>query len=240
MKCSHTGHPLPHRLLLLLKPGNKTSREVFPPLQYPTGIITSTHNFGGLSPPREYYHLSPCGFRIVTSICRDKWPAVHIWSTSSLTPFPHNNSGLVNCFYLKGYGLGAFTMISPRKTVLSKNSFPLLHYKSHAVKAEKQKKKENIWPSSFTMILRRKTAKEKRSFLCFITSRVQWKHRREKNWKIWLRSFTMIHLDKTVLNKRGLFICVACSERNRSKKIQIITRIGKDNTRFILTMNFSI
>ena len=141
MKCSHTGHPLPHRLLLLLKPGNKTSREVFPPLQYPTGIITSTHNFGGLSPPREYYHLSPCGFRIVTSICRDKWPAVHIWSTSSLTPFPHNNSGLVNCFYLKGYGLGAFTMISPRKTVLSKNSFPLLHYKSHAVKAEKQKKK---------------------------------------------------------------------------------------------------
>ena len=64
-------------------------------------------------------------------------------------------------------------MISPRKTVLSKNSFPLLHYKSHAVKAEKQKKKENIWPSSFTMILRRKTAKEKRSFLCFITSGVQ-------------------------------------------------------------------
>ena len=141
MKCFHTGHPLPHRLLLLLKPGNKTSREVFPPLQYPRGIITSTHNLGGLSPPTEYYHLSPCGFRIVTSICRDKWPAVHIWSTSSLTPFPHNNSGLVNCFYLKGYGLGAFTMISPRKTVLSKNSFPLLHYKSHAVKAEKQKKK---------------------------------------------------------------------------------------------------
>ena len=58
MKCSHTGHTLPHRLLLLLKPGNQTSREVFPPLQYPRGIITSTHNLGGLSTPREDYHLS--------------------------------------------------------------------------------------------------------------------------------------------------------------------------------------
>ena len=119
----------------------KRHLEVFPPLQFSRGIITSTHNLGGLSPPREYYHLSPCGFRIVTSICRDEWPAVHIWSTSTLTHFPHNNSGLVNCFYLKGYGLGALTMISPHKTVLSKDSFPLLHYKSHAVKAEKQKKR---------------------------------------------------------------------------------------------------
>ena len=53
MKCSHTGHTLPHRLLLLLKPGNKTSREVFPPLLYPRGITTSTHNLGELSTPRE-------------------------------------------------------------------------------------------------------------------------------------------------------------------------------------------
>ena len=30
-------------LLLLLKPGNWTSREVFSPLQYQRGIITSTH-----------------------------------------------------------------------------------------------------------------------------------------------------------------------------------------------------
>ena len=58
MKCSHTGHTLSHRLLLLLKLGNQTSREVFPPLQYPRGIITSTHNLGGLSTPREDYHLS--------------------------------------------------------------------------------------------------------------------------------------------------------------------------------------
>ena len=58
MKCSHAGHTLPHRLLLLLKPGNYTSREVFPPLQYPRGIITSNHNLGGLSPSREDYHLS--------------------------------------------------------------------------------------------------------------------------------------------------------------------------------------
>ena len=40
-----------------------------PPIQ--ERIITS-HNPGGLSPPREDYHLSPCRFRIVTPICRDK------------------------------------------------------------------------------------------------------------------------------------------------------------------------
>ena len=34
-------------------------------------IITSYFP-GGLSPPREDYHLSPCRFRIVTPICRDK------------------------------------------------------------------------------------------------------------------------------------------------------------------------
>ena len=32
------------------------SREVFPPLQCPRGIITSTHNLAGLSTPREDYH----------------------------------------------------------------------------------------------------------------------------------------------------------------------------------------
>ena len=58
MKCSHKGHTLPHRLLLLLKAGNQTSRQVFPPLQYPRGIITSTYNLGGLSTSRENYHLS--------------------------------------------------------------------------------------------------------------------------------------------------------------------------------------
>ena len=68
------------------------------------GIITPKR---GLSLPREDYHFSPCRFRTVTPICREKWPAVHIWSTSSLTPFPHNNSGLVTCFYLRGYGLRA-------------------------------------------------------------------------------------------------------------------------------------
>ena len=79
---------------------------------HPLERIITSHYPGGLSPPREDYHLSPCRFRIVTPICREKWPAVHIWSTSSLTPFPHNNSGLVICFYLKGYGLGA--LLSPR------------------------------------------------------------------------------------------------------------------------------
>ena len=62
----------------------------------------ASHYPGGLSLPREDYHLSPCRFRTVTPICREKWPAVHIWSTSSLTPFPHNNSGLVYLLLSKG------------------------------------------------------------------------------------------------------------------------------------------
>ena len=76
----------------------------------PVERIITSHNPGGLSPPREDYHLSPCRFRTVTPICREKWPAVHIWSTSSLTPFPYNNSGLVTCFYLRGYGLTALNL----------------------------------------------------------------------------------------------------------------------------------
>ena len=46
-----------------------TQRGLPPPIQ--ERIITS-HFPGGLSPPREDYHLSPCRFRIVTPICRDK------------------------------------------------------------------------------------------------------------------------------------------------------------------------
>ena len=46
-----------------------TQRGLSPPIQ--ERIITS-HYPGGLSPPREDYHLSPCRFRIVTPICRDK------------------------------------------------------------------------------------------------------------------------------------------------------------------------
>ena len=69
-------------------------------------IITSLLPIlGDYQPPREDYHLSHCRYRAVTSICREKWPAVLTWSTSSLTPFPHNNSCLVTCFYLRGYGL---------------------------------------------------------------------------------------------------------------------------------------
>ena len=75
----------------------------------PLRALSPLTSLGNYHPPREDYHLSPCRFQIVTPICRDKWPAVHIWSTSSLTPFPPNNSGLVICFYLKGYGLGALT-----------------------------------------------------------------------------------------------------------------------------------
>ena len=76
--------------------------------EIPTGLYFMTfaaglsHYPGGLSPPREDYHLYLCRFRTVTPICREKWPAVHIWSTSSLTPFPHNNSGLVYLLLSKG------------------------------------------------------------------------------------------------------------------------------------------
>ena len=64
MKCSHRGHPLPHRLLLLLNPGDSTPREDYQ-LSIPWGIITPLRGLsplteypGGLSPPREDDHLS--------------------------------------------------------------------------------------------------------------------------------------------------------------------------------------
>ena len=134
MKCSHAGHTLPHRLLLILKP----------PLQCPRGIIASTHNLGGLSTPREDYHqashnpgglsprergLSPltiladyhsleriitsplCRFRAVTLICREKWLLSTFGVLHPLPFFPHNNSGLVTCYYLRGYGLRALIII---------------------------------------------------------------------------------------------------------------------------------
>ena len=46
MKCSHTGHPSAHRLLLFLTQG--------------IGPLSPLHNLwrgGGVSPPREVYHL---------------------------------------------------------------------------------------------------------------------------------------------------------------------------------------
>ena len=172
----------------------------------------------------------------------DPKPKVCVTTTSalSLTPFRHGNLGLVICFYLKGYGLGALTMISPRKTVLSKNSFPLLRYKSHAVKAEKQKKRKKSGQVPLLWFCDARLLKKNDLSLVSLQVACSESIEAKKNGKIWSRSFTMIHLDETLLNKRGLFICVACRERNRSKKIQIITRIGKDNTRFTLTMNFSI
>ena len=79
---------------------------------------------GELSTPRENYHLAShytgglsLPERIITSPLVD-FGLLHqyveksdllsiFWSTSSLTSFPHNNSGLVTCFYLRGYGLRA-------------------------------------------------------------------------------------------------------------------------------------
>ena len=47
MKCSHTGHPFPHRLLLFLTQVNWTPTK-----------LSLLHNLVGLSPPREDYHFS--------------------------------------------------------------------------------------------------------------------------------------------------------------------------------------
>ena len=47
MKCSHTGHPFPHKLLSFLTPGDWTPTK-----------LSLLHNLVGLSPPREDYHLS--------------------------------------------------------------------------------------------------------------------------------------------------------------------------------------
>ena len=79
---------------------------------HPLERIITSHHPGGLSPPTEDYHLSRCRCRTVKPICREKWPAVHIQSTSSLTPFPHSNYGLVTCFYQRGYGLRALIAVS--------------------------------------------------------------------------------------------------------------------------------
>ena len=76
----------------------------------PVERIITSHNPGGLSPPREDYHLSPCRFRTVTPICRERWPAIHIWSTSSLTCFSHKSSCLVTCFHPRGYVLRALRL----------------------------------------------------------------------------------------------------------------------------------
>ena len=47
MKCSHTGHPFPHRLLLLLTQGNWTPTK-----------LSLLDNLVRLSPPREDNRLS--------------------------------------------------------------------------------------------------------------------------------------------------------------------------------------
>jgi len=75
LRCSRTGHPLPCRLLILLKPGirhlersfhlssTSTQGGLSPPLTtlenyHPLERIITSHYPGGLSPPREDYHLS--------------------------------------------------------------------------------------------------------------------------------------------------------------------------------------
>ena len=63
MKCSYTGHPFPHRLLIFLTQENWTPTKLlllhnlvrFSPHR---GLSPLTHYLGGLSHPREDYHLS--------------------------------------------------------------------------------------------------------------------------------------------------------------------------------------
>ena len=71
-------------------------------------IITSHYGLGELSPleriitshyPGELSPLTTPGITwIITPLCREKWPGLHIWINSSLAPFPHKHSGLVVCF----------------------------------------------------------------------------------------------------------------------------------------------
>ena len=143
MKCSHTGHPFPHRLLLFLTQGNWT----------PTKLLF-LHNLVTLSPPREDYQpsLTTLGDyhplkKIITSLSlqwgiitpsslqplpweitnRDKvWPVVLFKSTSCLTTFPHNYSGSVVCFHSKGYGLGTLMARNCTKKTLIHSPLLLL------------------------------------------------------------------------------------------------------------------
>ena len=151
MKCSHTGHPFPHRLLIFLTRGSWTPIKLsllhnlvrLSPLweQYQLSLTTlgdyrplerattSLSLLWGLYPPREDNHLSLITLgkylpqeRIITSSLAtlgdfhplisptitlgDYQPQHKVTCTSSVTPFPHNYSGLVVCFHSKGYGLG--------------------------------------------------------------------------------------------------------------------------------------
>ena len=80
MKCSHTGHPFPHRLLLFLTQGNWT----------PTKLLF-LRNLVTLSPPREDYQLSLTTLgdyhplkKIITSLSL-QWGII---TPSSLQPLP--------------------------------------------------------------------------------------------------------------------------------------------------------
>ena len=163
MKCSHTGHPFPHRLLIFLTRGSWTPIKFsllhnlvrlsplwehyqlslttlgdYRPLERITTsgdyrplerATTSLSLLWGLYPPREDNHLSLITLgnyhpleRIITSSLAtlgdfhslisptitlgDYQPQHKVTCTSSVTPFPHNYSGLVVCFHSKGYGLG--------------------------------------------------------------------------------------------------------------------------------------
>ena len=82
MKCSHTSHPFPHKLLLFLSQGNWTPSK-----------FSLLHNLVELSLPREDYHLSLTtleGYhpleRIITSESHSlPWGIV---TPSSLQPLP--------------------------------------------------------------------------------------------------------------------------------------------------------
>ena len=117
MKCSHTGHPFPHRHLFFLTQENWTPTKFsllhnLLRLSPPRGLSPLTHYLGGIPRPREDYHFSlttleDCHPLISPTITLGDYQPQHkVTCTSSVTPFPHNYSGLVVCFHSKGYGLG--------------------------------------------------------------------------------------------------------------------------------------
>ena len=110
MKCSHTGDPSYH-----LNRGIRYLERSF----HHSSTQGGYHPERGLSPVTTLGDYHPLEKTITSPLVdfgllhqyeeKGEWPADHIWSTSSLTPFPHHHYFLVICFQPKGYGLGVLT-----------------------------------------------------------------------------------------------------------------------------------
>ena len=104
MKCSHTGHPFPHRLPLFLTQENQipTKLSLLDDLvrffTTQRGLSALTHYLGGLSPPREDYHLSHTtlgGYNLLERIIASlSLPWGIITPQRGLPPLSHYPGGL--------------------------------------------------------------------------------------------------------------------------------------------------